>query len=213
MNWRDLKIVQIFRKTLGRWLRKKGKITEQTQARQLVVFASGRGAKLMQDLEFKKLMKLDSVDQFEHGRILNELVAAMLTLLNVYLQSEIPRIAGDRREFWRTVQEELIPSYKAWLSEIGIEKNQIQDWEKLLLKRFDEYDDYERDSLEFTKQNPMQVGSTAQQEAYIPIMTISAYTMMYLRHGKRQETDRPIQTLIQRHLVDLQNDLMSEVSW
>jgi len=213
MNWRDLKIVKILNKSLGRWLRKKGKITEKTQAKELVLFASGRGSKLMLDPEFKRMMKIDSVSQFEEGRILNELVAAMLTLLNVYLRSKIPNLPGEKREFWRSVQEGLIPVYKDWLSEIGIEKKLIDTWEMLLQKRFDEYYDYERDSLEFLQQNPMQVGSSDQQEAYIPVMTISAYTMMYLRKGKRDESDRPIQSLIQRHLVDLQNELISKVGW
>lgn len=203
----------MFRRVLGRWLRKKGTITPQTQANELVRLASGRGYKLLIDPEFRRLMEMDSVDQFEDGRITNELVAGMLTLLFVNLRSEIPNIDGERREFWRSVLEEIIPSYTAWLSEIGVDKNFVEIWDQLLHKRFKEYDDYERDAIEYEEQNPMDVGTAAQQEAYLPIMTIAGYTVMYLRHGKKTSDDKKLMHVFQQHLVQFQNDLMAQIGW
>lgn len=167
----------------------------------------------MHDPEFRRLMRLDSVDSFEDGRIFNELVVAMLTLLYVYLQSQIACLPGERRLFWRSAHEEIISVYKAWLSEIGMNKDSIEIWGKLLIKRFDEYNDYEKDALEYLRQFPMESGTPAQQDAYIPIMTISARTMMHLKQGKRHESDKQAQLLIQRHLVHFQNDLMPQVGW
>lgn len=213
MDWRDLKIIQTFRRMLGRWLRKKGKITPQTEAKELVLFASGRGYKLMHDPEFRRLTFLDSVDEFEDGRIFNELVAAMLTLLHVYLRSQIPHLSGEHRLFWRSVHEEIVPTYIAWLSELKIRKDFVETWEKLLWKRINEYDDYERDSLEYLRQHPLEKGTPMQREAFTFIMTISSYTMMYLKRGKSHDTDKQAQLLIQRHLVQFQNDLFSYIGW
>lgn len=213
MNWRKLSIIQLIHRLLGRWLRKKGKITPETQARELILFASGRGYKLMHDPEFRRLMQLDSVDQFEDGRIFNELVAAMLTLLYVYLREQIPNVLGERRLFWRSVQGKIIPTYKVWLSEIGIQKDLVDTWEKLLEKRFREYDDYRREALVYLSQHPLEVGAPAQREAYLPIMTISAYVMTYLRRGKHYDADKQIQLLLQKHLMHLHNDLVPEIGW
>lgn len=213
MNWRNFRLTQLFHRLLGRWLRKKGKINPETQARELVLFASGRGYKLMHDPEFRRLMQLDSVDQFEDGRIFNELAAAMLTLLFVYLREQIPNVLGDKRLFWRSVQDKIIPVYIAWLSELGIQKDLVDTWEKLLEKRFREYDDYRREALGFLSQHPLEVGAPAQQVAYLPIMTISAYVMTYLRRGKHYDVDKQIQLLLQKHLMRLHNDLVTEIGW
>jgi hypothetical protein len=94
---------------------------------------------LFKDGRFRKLAGFDRLSQTEQDRIFNELVVANLVLLMLMFEAPDLRVAQEFRGYLAGVKNRVPQAYVKNLSELGIKAEHLQDWEKLIDMRYEEY--------------------------------------------------------------------------
>ena len=103
--------------------------------------ASHAAFQLFSDEKFRQLAKFDSIEKVEQDRIFNELVLATLTVLMLTMDARDLRVPEEMMEYYQLLKEELPKVHIDYLASMGIEKNYLRDWEKLIQMRYQEYDE------------------------------------------------------------------------
>jgi hypothetical protein len=94
---------------------------------------------LFRDKQFKKLAGFNRLSQTEQDRIFNELVVANLVLIMLVFEAPDLRVAGEYRDYLTGVKKRIPQAYVQNLRDLGIEEKYLQDWEKLIDMRYEEY--------------------------------------------------------------------------
>lgn len=113
-------------------------IVEATAAR-LAQAAAGSAFRLFRDKQFRQLARFAQLNQVEQDRIFNELVLAALVLIMLVLEAPDLRIDGEFRNYLAGLGQKLPGAYVDLLKTMGVEQRYLQDWEKLIAMRYEEY--------------------------------------------------------------------------
>lgn len=103
--------------------------------------ASQAAFQLFRDKKFRQLAKFESLEKIEQDRIFNELVLATLTVLMLTMDARDLRVPEEMMEYYQLLKTELPKAHIDYLASMGIEKNYLRDWEKLIQMRYQEYDE------------------------------------------------------------------------
>jgi len=101
--------------------------------------AASTAFQLFKDERFRKLAEFDRLSQTEQDRIFNELVVANLVLIMLTFEAPDLRLANEYREYLVEVKKWIPQAYVQNLRDLGIEAKYLQDWEKLIDMRYEEY--------------------------------------------------------------------------
>lgn len=101
--------------------------------------AVGAAFELCRDKRFRQLAAMEQLNQAEQDRIVNELVVATLVLVMLLLEAPDLRVAGDFQRYLAGLSKKVPRAFLNYLGTLGIETNALQDWEKLIAMRYEEY--------------------------------------------------------------------------
>ena len=110
-----------------------------TTAAGLAQAAAGSAFQLFRDKTFRRLAGIEQSSQAEQDRIFNELVVALVVLIMLVLEAPDLRVAGEFRDYLATLNKTIPKAHVDQLRTLGVETNHLQDWEKLIAMRYEEY--------------------------------------------------------------------------
>jgi len=110
-----------------------------TTAAGLVQAAAGSAFQLFRDKQFRRLAAIEQLSQAEQDRIFNELVVALVVLIMLLLEAPDLRGAGEFRGYLATLNKTIPKAHVDQLRTLGVETNHLQDWEKFIAMRYEEY--------------------------------------------------------------------------
>ena len=94
---------------------------------------------LFSEKQFRRSAGFEQLSQVEQDRIFNELVVAFLALIMLLLEAPDLRAAGELRDYLAGLNKAIPKAYVNHLKTLGVEKNHLRDWEKLIAMRYEEY--------------------------------------------------------------------------
>jgi hypothetical protein len=105
----------------------------------LVQAAAHLAFELFSDKEFRRLARFDALNQVEQDRIFNELVVAYVVLVILVMEAPDLRVPPEFRDYLLELKEMIPKAYIDNLRTLGVESEHLQDWERLISLRRDEY--------------------------------------------------------------------------
>jgi hypothetical protein len=108
-------------------------------ARALLQVAGVSAFQFFQDKKFRRSAGFNQLNQTEQDRIFNELVVASIVLIMLILEAPDLRVAAELRGYLSAVNESISKAYLDYLKSLGVETEYIQQWEKLIDMRYEEY--------------------------------------------------------------------------
>jgi hypothetical protein len=149
---------------------------------------------LFKDKRFRKLAGFDRLSQTEQDRIFNELVVANLVLFMLVFEAPDLRVADEQRAYLAGVTKKIPPAYVQNLKELGIEAKYLQDWEKLIGMRYEEYardrHDVRAAAMELeSKEGSLDMNSLAQIQALVPVEAVAIGCHHHICRGKTAGKD------------------------
>ena len=174
---------------------------------------SGSAYSVFLDPYFRQMVNFDKQIKVEQDRIFNELVVTGLLLLFSTIKDNLSKIQLSRQAFWQRVLDLSSKSYVEWLGELGIEKEYLDTWEKLIDLRLDEYK--ERQSLTrgvwaeelFDSREEEQLN-----DAMVRVETLTVSSMLHITRCKAKRDD-PLRRHLRIWLSVLNNKLESRIGW
>ena len=113
-------------------------MAEET-AEALVQFASRSAFQLFNDKQFRRLARFEQLSQVEQDRIFNELVVAFVVLIMLVLEAPDLRVASEFRNYLANLHKKIPQAHVDALKALGVETENLRDWEKLIAMRYEEY--------------------------------------------------------------------------
>jgi len=91
------------------------------------------------DKKFRNFLGWENLSQLERDRIFNELVVSGLVMLMLLCESPDLRMEEGIKDYLRSVKDKIGREYVEILKENGVERKYLNDWEKLVQMRYNEY--------------------------------------------------------------------------
>ena len=113
--------------------------TADATAAGLARAAVGAAFELCRNKRFRRLAAIEQSNQAEQDRIVNELVVTFLVLIMLLVEAPDLRVAGDFQRYLAGLSKIVPMAFLDYLKTLGIETNPLQDWEKLIAMRYEEY--------------------------------------------------------------------------
>jgi len=157
---------------------------------------------LFRDKKFRKLAGFGRLSQTEQDRIFNELVVANLVLVMLIFEAPDLRIADDSRNYLSGVKERIPPAYVQNLKGLGIEAKHLQDWEKLIAMRYEEYardrHDVRAAAMELeSKERSLDMNSLAQIQMLVPVEAVAIGCHHHICRGETKGKDELFKLIFQ----------------
>jgi hypothetical protein len=105
----------------------------------LVQTAGRSGFQLFGDKQFRRLARFEHLSQVEQDRIFNELVVASVVLIMLVLEAPDLRVGGEFRGYLSDLNKKIPQAHIDYLRTLGVETENLRDWEKLIVMRYEEY--------------------------------------------------------------------------
>lgn len=159
--------------------------------------------------EFRKLTKLESLDEIERGRIFNELEIGVICLMLFCLESAEALVKPEDYHFWRKVQEELPRQFHFQLLHYGVPKENADLFPKLLDMRYKEYHDLSREAWDMWDRAEPQFQkllSDAVKHNLAGLHATAFGTTDHIRRGKLKKKDE-LPHLIRGWLLNLNEEI------
>ncbi len=110
-----------------------------TTASGLVQAAAACAFQLFRGKPFRRLAGIEQLSQSDQDRIFNELVVALIVLIMLLIEAPDLRGAGEFRGYLAGLSKKIPRAYMDHLRTLGVETNHLQDWERLIAMRYEEY--------------------------------------------------------------------------
>lgn len=147
---------------------------------------------LFHNKKFRQLIKFSNLEKIEQDRIFNELVVSNLALLMLVLESPDLNIPDQVKEYFLLIKEKIPKVHVEELAQLGIERKYLQDWQKLINMRYEEYD---QDKLEArkaaieieTKEKELTQKGLEKIQLLLPLQTVAIGCHHHLCRGKTKD--------------------------
>jgi hypothetical protein len=113
--------------------------TAEATAAGLSQAAAASAYELFRDKEFRRIAGIERLSQVEQDRIFNELVVAFLVLIMLLLEAPDLRVPRELRNYLTDLNKRISEAYVEHLRTLGVQTNHLDDWEKLISMRYEEY--------------------------------------------------------------------------
>jgi hypothetical protein len=113
--------------------------TADATAEALVKAAAGSAFQLFRDTAFRRLADVERLSQTEQDRIFNELLVASVVLTMLLLEAPDLRIAKEFRAYCADLRTRIPRAHVNQLRTLGVEAENLRDWECLITMRYEEY--------------------------------------------------------------------------
>ena len=101
--------------------------------------AAGSAFRVFRNKQFQRLADFEQLSQAEQDRVFNELVLASVVLIMLVLEAPDLRAAGEFRDYLADLNKRIPKAYVDYLRTLTVETKHLQDWEKLIAMRYEEY--------------------------------------------------------------------------
>lgn len=108
-------------------------------AEAMVQAAAGSAFHLFRDAGFRRLADLERLSQTEQDRIFNELVVASVVLIMLLLEAPDLPVAKEFRAYCADLRTRIPRAHLTQLKALGVEAENLRDWECLITMRYEEY--------------------------------------------------------------------------
>lgn len=150
--------------------------------------------RFFQDKNFRRLAEFNKLEQLEQDRIFNELVLAGIVLLMLTFEAPDLRVPKEFKDYLLLVKEEIPKAHLDQLKQLGIEKKYLNDWEKLIKMR---YDEYQKDRLEArmvameveSREKELMVADLEKIHLLLPAQTVAIGCHHHICRGKTKRKD------------------------
>lgn len=164
------------------------------KCRKLVMGGANQALYIFNDNDVRRLLDFDKVDTEEQNRFFNEFVVTNIVLLMLILDYKVADASDElRKEYLKALKEYAPKYYVGMLSRMGIEKQYVDLWNKLIEMRYDEYED---EMLEWRREimneenAPEALQKIASEKALLIFQAVSFGLYRHLRRSKTDPKDR-----------------------
>jgi hypothetical protein len=156
--------------------------------------AASAAFQLFKDKRFRKLAGFDASSQTEQDRIFNELVVANLVLFMLVFEAPDLRVADEQRAYLTGVNKKIPLAYVQNLRDLGVEAKYLQDWEKLIDMRYEEYardrHDVRAAAMELeAKERSLNMETLSKIQILVPVQTVAIGCHDHICRGKAAGKD------------------------
>jgi hypothetical protein len=110
-----------------------------TTAAALIQGAAGSAFNLFRDRQYRRLAGFEGLSQTEQDRIFNELVVSYVVMIMLLLEAPDLRVPADFKAYLAGLKRKIPKAHVDHLRSLGVQNIHLQDWEKLIDMRYDEY--------------------------------------------------------------------------
>lgn len=110
-----------------------------TTAVRLDQSASGHAFRLYSSRKFRRLVNFEQQSQVEQDRIFNELVVAFVVMTMLLLEAPDLRVPDEFKEYLALLHGRISKAHIDCLRNLGVQDEYLDDWEKLIDLRYQEY--------------------------------------------------------------------------
>jgi len=165
--------------------------------------ASQNALQIYNNPKFGRLACLDSLERIEQDRILNELLVTNIVLLMMTLESNDLRINEEFKEYFLLVKDSMSKAHRNQLAALGIEKEFLDIWDKLINLRYEEYSNDKNEvreaSMEFhAKEKELTNKDLEDIQSILPVQTTTFGCFHHICRGKTKGRDDLLNYLV-RH--------------
>lgn len=172
----------------------------ESKCRGLVMLGANEAFRMFKSEDIRKLLDFDKVEQVEQDRFFNEMTVTNVILLMLLLDKQIVEAeSGERKEYLKALREETPKFFTAFLASLGIKKEYIKDWDRLIKLRYDEYD---HDVLEWRGALMDVDYDIAKDKTFVIFQTLAFGLYHHLRRGKVEKKD-PLYKRVKNFLLPL----------
>jgi len=165
--------------------------------------ASQWAFRLFRDKKFRKMLDFEKLEKIEQDRIFNELVVSDLVLLMITLESPDLRIPEELKEYFLLVKDELPKAHCNLLASYGIEKKYLNDWDKLIKMRYEEYN---KDKLDIrkvamdmdSKKGDLTTKGLEDIQLLLPVQTVAIGCHHHICRGKTKGKDELFKLILKQ---------------
>jgi hypothetical protein len=173
-----------------------------TTAAALAQAAASAGFHLFKDKRFRKLAGFDRLSQTEQDRIFNELVVANLVLFMLVFEAHDLRVADEQRGYLAGVTKRIPQAYVQNLKGLGIEAKYLQDWQKLIDMRYEEYardrHDVRAAAMELeSKERSLNMDTLSKIQVLVPVQAVAIGCHHHICRGKTAGKDDLFKLLLE----------------
>lgn len=157
-----------------------GPVSIEKAAEKIVEKIAHSSFRFFKDEKIREMLNFSEIDQVEQDRIFNELVVTGLSLA-ILITETISGLTRDERSItFEKLGNELAVQYPNWLGKLGIEKQYLDIWTKLIEMRCDEY---REDFKEYRKHLP----DPEKANPWVGVIAIGG--LRHIRRGKTSPDD------------------------
>ena len=174
----------------------------EATATALAQAAASTAFHLFKDKQFRKLAGFNRLIQTEQDRIFNELVVANLVLFMLVFEAPDLRVANEYREYLTGVKKRIPQAYVQNLRGLGVETRYLQDWEKLIDMRYEEYardkHDVRAAAMEIeSKERSLNMDTLEKIQMLVPVQTIAIGCHHHICRGETKGKDDLFKLILQ----------------
>jgi hypothetical protein len=156
--------------------------------------AASAGYQLFKDKQFRKLADFGRLSQTEQDRIFNELVVANLVLFMLVFEAPDLRVVNEYRDYLAGLKKRIPQAYVQNLRGLGIEAKYLQDWEKLIDMRYEEYardkHDVRAAAMEVeSKERSLNMDALSKIQILVPVQTVAIGCHRHICRGETKGKD------------------------
>ncbi len=133
---------------------------------------------LFSEEPFRKLAGFDRLSQTDQDRVFNELVVGTLVLIMLVFDAPDLRVADEYRQYLAGLNKRIPHAYVQSLRDLGVESRHLQDWEKLIAMRYEEYardrHDVRAAAMELeSKEGSLNMDTLSKIHMLLPVQTVA----------------------------------------
>jgi hypothetical protein len=157
---------------------------------------------LFKDKQFRKLAGFDRLSQTEQDRIFNELVVANLVLFMLVFEAPDLRVADEQRAYLAGVNKKIPVAYVQNLRDMGLEAKYLQDREKLIGMRYEEYardrHDVRAAAMELeSKERSLNMDTLSKIQMLMPVQSVAIGCHAHICRGETKGKDGLFKLILQ----------------
>lgn len=157
--------------------------------------------RLFQDKKFRKLLGFNNLEKVEQDRIFNELIVSNLALLMLTLEAPDLRIDPKLKDYFFNFKEEIPRAHVSCLKDLGLEKRYLDDWEKLIKMRYEEYSEDKHKARQAaikieSKEKELTADGLADIQLLLPVQTVAIGCHHHICRGKTEGKDELFKTIL-----------------
>jgi hypothetical protein len=166
-------------------------IKMEARARKVVLFGANKALEFFNDKKFRLLSHFEQKDEEERNRIFNELTLTNIVLLMLLLEQMVLEIDDDEhKNYIRTLRKEIPVYFSGFIRRIKIPERYANLWDKLIEKRYNEYQKAILEMRgEFLQQDNRNLQTYALDKTIMIFQAIAFGLYEHLVRGKIREAD------------------------